>query len=210
MCTSTPTTVPSGQTRIFIRRGVETACEASIQNRHFDPVGKKSYSEISGAAPKFLSGSAIGTPRRSKRALVSRNSVPGQKFTPGACISTPTVVPSNRTQIFIRPGVGTAREAPIQNRQFDPVSKRSHSEISGPAPKFLSGSAVAASTPSAKELGITFRTGIAIAYATTIWNRDSETVDRALAADAIAYGHPFAQTGITFRSIIEIAYKTPI
>ncbi|MQM01420.1 hypothetical protein Taro_034173 [Colocasia esculenta] len=30
------------------------------------------------------------------------------------------------------------------------------------------------------------------------------------AADAIAYGHLFAQTGITFCLIIGIAYKTPI
>ncbi|MQM04783.1 hypothetical protein Taro_037584 [Colocasia esculenta] len=35
-------------------------------------------------------------------------------------------------------------------------------------------------TPSAKELGITFRTGIGIAYVTTIWNRHSDTVDKAL------------------------------
>ncbi|MQM23712.1 hypothetical protein Taro_056778 [Colocasia esculenta] len=35
-------------------------------------------------------------------------------------------------------------------------------------------------TPSAKELGITFRTGIRIAYVTTIRNRHSETVDKAL------------------------------
>ncbi|MQM22889.1 hypothetical protein Taro_055948, partial [Colocasia esculenta] len=133
-----------------------------------------------------------------------------------------------------------------------------------------------------KELGITFHTGIGIAYVTTIQNRHSETVDRALvlrnsvpgpkfppgalhrlsyppvgrrylfargsepparpqfrigtstrsvnghirrfsvrlpnsssgarsqAADAIAYGHRFAQTGITFRSFIGIAYKIPI
>ncbi|MQL75855.1 hypothetical protein Taro_008243 [Colocasia esculenta] len=33
---------------------------------------------------------------------------------------------------------------------------------------------------------------------------------RSQAADVIAYGHCFAQTGITFRSIIGIAYKTPI
>ena len=140
-------------------------------------------------------------------------------------------------------------------------------------------------TPSAKELGITFRTGIGIAYVTTIWNRHSETVDKMLvsrnsilgakfhrgacvlvhrlpyppvgcgylfargsepparpqfrigtstrsvngrirrfpvrrpnsspgarsqAADAIAYGHRFAQTGITFRSVFGITYKTPI
>ncbi|MQM01399.1 hypothetical protein Taro_034153 [Colocasia esculenta] len=30
------------------------------------------------------------------------------------------------------------------------------------------------------------------------------------AADAVAYGHPFAQTSITFRSVIGIAYKTSI
>ncbi|MQL82454.1 hypothetical protein Taro_014917, partial [Colocasia esculenta] len=30
------------------------------------------------------------------------------------------------------------------------------------------------------------------------------------AADAIAYGHPFAQTGITFRPVIQISCKTPI
>ncbi|MQM22884.1 hypothetical protein Taro_055944 [Colocasia esculenta] len=35
-------------------------------------------------------------------------------------------------------------------------------------------------TPSAKELGITFRTGIGIAYVTTIRNRHSETVHKAL------------------------------
>ncbi|MQM22885.1 hypothetical protein Taro_055943 [Colocasia esculenta] len=35
-------------------------------------------------------------------------------------------------------------------------------------------------TPSAKELGITFRTSIRIAYVTTIRNRHSETVDKAL------------------------------
>ncbi|MQM23347.1 hypothetical protein Taro_056411, partial [Colocasia esculenta] len=118
---------------------------------------------------------------------------------------------------------------------------------------------------SAKELGITFRTGIRIAYVTTIRNRHSGTVDKALvsqnsvagpksppergpepparpqfrigtstrsvnarihrfpvrrpnsspgawsqAADAIAYGHRFAQTCITFRSVTGIAYKTPI
>ncbi|MQM04981.1 hypothetical protein Taro_037783 [Colocasia esculenta] len=35
-------------------------------------------------------------------------------------------------------------------------------------------------TPSAKELGITFRTGIGIAHVTTIRNQHSETVDKAL------------------------------
>ncbi|MQL69083.1 hypothetical protein Taro_001351 [Colocasia esculenta] len=45
-----------------------------------------------------------------------------------------------------------------------------------------------------------------------IRNRHFEPVDTmwSRTADAIAYGHPFAQTGITFRSVIEITYKTPI
>ncbi|MQL76851.1 hypothetical protein Taro_009246 [Colocasia esculenta] len=35
-------------------------------------------------------------------------------------------------------------------------------------------------TPSSKELGITFRTGVRIVFVTTIRARPSETVDRAL------------------------------
>ncbi|MQM23861.1 hypothetical protein Taro_056931 [Colocasia esculenta] len=75
------------------------------------------------------------------KAMVSRNSVRGQNSPRSVCTSTPTAVPSGRMRIFIRLGVGTARESPIQNRHFDPVGKWSHSEISGLAPKFLSGSA---------------------------------------------------------------------
>ncbi|MQM15173.1 hypothetical protein Taro_048108 [Colocasia esculenta] len=166
--------------RIFIRPGVDTAREASIQNRHLDPVDKWSHSEISDPAPKFLSGNArlprlresLAVPTRgaaqsqrldvvfnSTRDLLPRSwiwvpehcryshplRIPfrGQNFPRSVCTSTPIVVPSGRTRIFIRPGVGTAREAPIQNWHFDPVDKWSHSEISGPTPKFLSGSAVA-------------------------------------------------------------------
>ncbi|MQL72889.1 hypothetical protein Taro_005261 [Colocasia esculenta] len=185
VCTSTPTAVPSGRTRIFIRPGVGIASEAPIQNRHFDPVGKWSHSEISGPAPKFLYGSAVAgcrcdrirTPLRSNTPSITRIAggahtrsrpitVIGSRvqldvrsppqgagfaeFRFGAkirhrsvCTSTPTAVPSGRTRIFIRPRFRTAREAPILNRHCDPVGKRSHSEISGPAPKFLSGSAVA-------------------------------------------------------------------
>ncbi|MQM22090.1 hypothetical protein Taro_055138, partial [Colocasia esculenta] len=39
------------------------------------------------------------------------------------CYSIPTAVPFDRTQISVRPGVGTAREAPIRNRHFDSVAK---------------------------------------------------------------------------------------
>ena len=43
-----------------------------------------------------------------------------------------------------------------------------------------------------------------------VWRPNSSPGARSQAADAIAYGHRFAQTGITFRSVIGIAYKTPI
>ncbi|MQL86064.1 hypothetical protein Taro_018598 [Colocasia esculenta] len=42
-----------------------------------------------------------------------------------------------------------------------------------------------------KELGITFRTGTGIAYVTTIRNRHSETVDRALVSRKSILGPKF-------------------
>ncbi|MQM23190.1 hypothetical protein Taro_056253 [Colocasia esculenta] len=134
---------------ITFRPGIRIAYVSIIRNRHFETVD---------------------------RALVSWNSISGPKFRPGACVL-----------IFVHPRVKIARKAPIRNRHFDPVGKRSHSEISGLAPKFLSGSVVAGyllprsliwvlehrryghplqfiPTPSAKELGITFRPRIGIAY----------------------------------------------
>ncbi|MQL83524.1 hypothetical protein Taro_016015, partial [Colocasia esculenta] len=93
-------------------------------------------------------------------------------------------------------------------------------------------------TPSAKELGITFRTGIRIVYVTTIRNRHSETVDKALVLwnsvlgpksppervswiwmpEHRRYSHPLRfiltpsakELGITFRTGIGIVYVTTI
>ncbi|MQL87275.1 hypothetical protein Taro_019821, partial [Colocasia esculenta] len=48
------------------------------------------------------------------------------------CTSTPTTVPSGRTRIFIRPEVGTAREAPIQNWHFDPRLPRLRESLAEP------------------------------------------------------------------------------
>ncbi|MQM09803.1 hypothetical protein Taro_042682, partial [Colocasia esculenta] len=85
------------------------------------------------------------------------------------------------TWIFASPAIGTAREAAIRNWHFDLVGTRSHSEIFGPEPNFLSESVHKhrryshpfrfIPTPSVKELDITFRPGIRIAYVTTIRNR---------------------------------------
>ncbi|MQL82455.1 hypothetical protein Taro_014916 [Colocasia esculenta] len=231
-------------------------------------------------------------------ALVLWNSVPGPKFHRGACVLVHRLsYPLGRTWIFVRPAIGTAREAPIRNRHLDPVGTSSgsldyanrwrgqHTESVYHNDRKSCSTRLEIST-TAKELSITFRPGIGIAYVTTIRNWHSETVDRVLvswnsisgpkfhhgacvlvhrllylgrgylfarrserparpqfgigtstrsaqgrirrflrfpvrlpnsslgawsrAADAIAYEHPFAQTGITFRSIIKIAYKTPI
>ncbi|MQL76099.1 hypothetical protein Taro_008475 [Colocasia esculenta] len=106
--------------------------------------------------------------------LVSRNSVLGPKLHCRAYVLVHRFsYPLGQTRIFVRIVIATAREVPIRNRHFDPVGTRSDLEISGPVPKFISGSVVAG-------------------------------------YDAIAYGHPLAQTGITFSSFIGIAYKAPI
>ncbi|MQM21520.1 hypothetical protein Taro_054562 [Colocasia esculenta] len=46
-------------------------------------------------------------------------------------------------------------------------------------------------TPSANELGITFRTGIGIANVTIIRNRHSETIDKALVSRNSVLGQKF-------------------
>ncbi|MQM02251.1 hypothetical protein Taro_035017 [Colocasia esculenta] len=51
-------------------------------------------------------------------------------------------------------------------------------------------------TPSAKELGITFRTGVGIAYVTTIRNRHSETIDRALVLRNSVRGTKYPPEGV--------------
>ncbi|MQL77118.1 hypothetical protein Taro_009536, partial [Colocasia esculenta] len=47
---------PFGKMWIFVLTAIRTAYESPIWNRHFDPVGAGSDSEISDPVPKFLSG----------------------------------------------------------------------------------------------------------------------------------------------------------
>ncbi|MQM13152.1 hypothetical protein Taro_046079, partial [Colocasia esculenta] len=108
----------------------------------------------------------------------------GQNSRRSVCTSTPTAVPSGHTRIFIRPGVGTAREAPIQNWHFDPVESvlqlGRHKVKFG---DFQYGAQIRlrergrnlpmrmhTDTPSFKIKGITFRLVIGIVYKTTIRN----------------------------------------
>ncbi|MQM05832.1 hypothetical protein Taro_038648 [Colocasia esculenta] len=51
----------------------------------------------------------------------------------------------------------------------------------------------------AKELGITFRTGVGIAYVTTIRNRHSETFDKALVLRNSVPGPKYPPERVTFR-----------
>ncbi|MQL92111.1 hypothetical protein Taro_024739 [Colocasia esculenta] len=77
----------------------------------------------------------------------------------------------------------------------------------------------------AKELCITFHSGIGIAYVTTIWNRHSKTVDRALVSRNFVLGlkfcpgacvlvhrlsYPLGQTRIFICPGIETACEAPI
>ncbi|MQL85635.1 hypothetical protein Taro_018152, partial [Colocasia esculenta] len=82
------------------------------------------------------------------------------------------------TQIFVRPGIGTAREAPIRNRLFYPRPNSSRGAWSRAA------DAIAYGHPFTK-MGITFRSVIGIAYKTPIQNRHSEEAFAPLLLHAI-------------------------
>ncbi|MQM05739.1 hypothetical protein Taro_038556 [Colocasia esculenta] len=113
--------------------------------------------------------------------------------------------------------VKLSARSPPQNRHSKTVDKALVSRDSVPGPKFHRGAA--------KELGITFRPGIGIAYVTTIRNRHSETVDRALVSRDSVLGpkfrrgacvlvhrlsYPSGRTRIFVRPGIETAREAPI
>ncbi|MQL75147.1 hypothetical protein Taro_007522 [Colocasia esculenta] len=136
------------------------------------------------------------------KALVSRNSVPGPKFPLRACDKTPfrgrkTFVSHSEIVILaddlpyskrlprLVESLAESTRGAAQSQQSEVVFNSTrdllprswlwmpeHRRYSHPLRFIL--------TPSAKELGITFRTGIGITYVTTIRNRHSETVDSTL------------------------------
>ncbi|MQL99278.1 hypothetical protein Taro_031999, partial [Colocasia esculenta] len=108
---------PAKELGITFCPGIEIAYVTTIRNRHSETV---------------------------HRTLVSRNSISGPKLHRGACLLEHRLShPLGKTQIFICPAIGTACDAPIRNRHFDPVGTRSNSEIFSLAPKLFSGSMVA-------------------------------------------------------------------
>ncbi|MQM23650.1 hypothetical protein Taro_056717, partial [Colocasia esculenta] len=118
----------------------------------------------------------------------------GAKIPPrSVCTSTPTAVPSGRTRIFISPGptispiprsFGSSDSLDYANRWQSPHAEPpSHSDRKSCSTRCeISSPGRGYGCPNIADI----------------------------AADAIEYGHRFAQMGITFRSVIGITYKTPI
>ncbi|MQM04008.1 hypothetical protein Taro_036797 [Colocasia esculenta] len=109
------------------------------------------------------------------KALVLRNSIPRPKFPPD-CVSDSLDYANRWRSPHAEPPSDSDRKSCTTRREISNTRSwiwvPEHRRYSHPL-RFIP-------TPSAKELGITFRTGIRIAYVTTIWNRHSKTVDKAL------------------------------
>ncbi|MQL99357.1 hypothetical protein Taro_032080 [Colocasia esculenta] len=162
--------------RIFIRQGVRTAREAPIQNRNVDPVGKWSSAQIPlqerGRSRDTLDYAiAGGAHTRSRSFTAIRSSVQLDARSPPQVVD---VVDSLDYANHRR----SPHAEPLSHSDRKSCSTRR--EISFPGRGYGCPNIADIVTPSAKELGITFRTDIGIAYVTTIGNQHSETVDRAL------------------------------
>ncbi|MQM16008.1 hypothetical protein Taro_048961 [Colocasia esculenta] len=102
----------------------------------------------------------------------------GAEIHRGACVLVHRLsYPLGRMQIFVRPAIGNARKAPIQNRHFDPVGRIRRFPVwrpnSSPGAWSRAADVIAYGHPFA-QLGITFRSVMRIAYKTPIRNRHSE------------------------------------
>ncbi|MQL80155.1 hypothetical protein Taro_012609 [Colocasia esculenta] len=155
-------------------------------------------------------GSAYVTTIRNRHSeTINRNSIPGPKFPPGACVlvhrlpyppigcgylfargSKPPARPQFRIDTSTQSVNGRIRRFPVRrpnsslgarsdSLDYANRSRSPHAEPPSHSDR-KSCSTRREISSLAKELGITFRTGIGIAYVTTIRNRHSETVDRAL------------------------------
>ncbi|MQM23095.1 hypothetical protein Taro_056156, partial [Colocasia esculenta] len=118
------------------------------------------------------------------KALVSRNSVPGPKFPLELATPSITRIAGGATR-----GAAQSQRSEVVFNSTQDLLLRSwiwvpeHRRYSHPL-RFIP-------IPSAKELGITFYTGIGIAYVTTIQNRHSETVAKALVSRNSVPGRKF-------------------
>ncbi|MQM21636.1 hypothetical protein Taro_054680, partial [Colocasia esculenta] len=214
---------------ITFRTGIEIAYVTTIRNRHSETVD---------------------------RTLVSKNSVPGPKFLPGACVLVHRLPypPVGRGYLFARGSEPPARpqfRIGTSTRSRLPRLRESLAEPTRGAAQSQRSEVVFKSTrdllPSSDSLDYANRWRSPHAEQPSHSDRKSCSSRREIssrgrgygcpniadmvngrirrfpvrrpnsspgawsrAADLIAYGHRFAQTGITFRSVIGIAYKTPI
>ncbi|MQM04447.1 hypothetical protein Taro_037254 [Colocasia esculenta] len=168
---------------ITFRTGIGIGYVTTIRNRHSETVDK---------------------------ALVSRNSVPGPKFPPRASDSLDCANPwrsphAEPPSHIDRKSCSTRREISspacvLVHRLPYPAVGRAYLFDRGSEPPARPQFRIGASTRSVNGHIRRF----------PVRRPNSSPGARSQAADAIAYGHRFAQTCITFRSVIGIAYKTPI
>ncbi|MQM23421.1 hypothetical protein Taro_056485 [Colocasia esculenta] len=148
------------------------------QSPHAEPPSHSDRKSCSSRREISSPGCGYGCPNIAditvERELVSRNSISGPKFAPGACVL-------------------------VHRLPYPPVG-RGYLLARGSEPPARPQFRIGTSTRSVKGHIQRF----------PVRRPNSSPEARLRAADAIAYGHPFAQTGITFHSVIRITYKTPI
>ncbi|MQL85907.1 hypothetical protein Taro_018439 [Colocasia esculenta] len=175
------------------------------RNRHFDPVGSRSHSEIYGPAPKFHSGSVVAGCRCdaykhpfAQTGITFRSSTIS-RFPRFSGISTSLDCANRWWDSHMESAChGDRKLCSSQHENSSPGRKFSFARRSEPPARPQFG--IGTSTRSAE--GRIWRFPLRCPnFSSGAWLR---------AADAITYGHPFAQTSITFRSVIRIAYKTAI
>ncbi|MQL88263.1 hypothetical protein Taro_020815 [Colocasia esculenta] len=164
---------PAKELGITFRTGIGIAYVTTIRNRHSETVDRALVSWNSVLGPKFPPKRVYYyTDCRTLRSDVDIYSLEGRIRLRGPN-SESALRPDRSDSLDYANRWRSPHAEPASHSDWKSCSTRC--EISSPA----------------KELGITFRTGIGIAYVTTIRNRHSETVDRALVSSNSIRGQKF-------------------
>ncbi|MQL99277.1 hypothetical protein Taro_031998, partial [Colocasia esculenta] len=185
--------------RIIVRPAIGTAREAAIRNRHFDSIGTSSDSID--YANRWRSPHAEPPSHSDRKSCSNRREIssPGDKT---SFRGRKTIISHSEiailaddlpySKVFLQQRLHRLRESLAEPTRGAAQSRRSEvvfnstsyllprSWIWVPEHRRYSHPLWFIPTTSVKELGITFRTGIGIAYVITIRNRHSKTVDKAL------------------------------